>query len=233
MIWLLPHQGFCDILRLKEVPQDKEGNEVEILEEREDSFIIKVPKEEIEVIKKKKPMEMKLWRERRILWEDTGDYITLYLPKEKIVLPEGYKGEEYDSAQALKKELMHTGTEGRPEATTFWKGTGRLKGRILKDAQPLAGAKLKIVNVSPQLDTLARIFGPTDKKPEDFVLEAISDELGRYEFNNIPLGEYDIYWSAPGTETWYRRLSEKPDIAVRPGESVEYKDIEIRPSKIE
>ena len=219
--------GFCDVLRLKELPKDKEGSEVEILEEREDAFIIKVPKEEIEVIKKKRPTEIKAWQEKRILWEDTGDYITLYLPKERIVLPEGYTGKEYDSAKALKKELGSAGAEGRPEIATSWKGTGRILGIVLKDGRPLSGVKLKIVNVSPA-DTISRIFGPDEKKPEGFVLEAITDEVGRYEFNSAPLGEYDIYWAPSGSQNWYRRLSEKPDITVRPGETVKFPDIELK-----
>lgn len=224
-ILLLPQLGFCDILRLKELPEGSEGNEVEILEEKEDSFIIKIPKEEIEVIKRKRPTEVKLWREKRILWEDTGDYLTLYLPKEKIVLPEDYTGQEYNPARVLKKELGYAGAEGRPEIATFWKGTGRVTGNVLKGGEPLAGVRLKLVNVSPA-DALSRIFGPDEKKPEDFVLETVTNELGQYEFNSVPLGEYDIYWFKPGSQSWYRRLSEKPDITVRPAETIKYPDIE-------
>lgn len=225
--FLFAKEGSPDILLLKELSEGKEGNEVEILEEKEDSFIIKVPKEEIEVIKRKRPTEVKLWREKRILWEDSADYLTIYLPKEKIVLPEDYTGQEYDSAKALKKELGSAAAEGRPEIAAFWKGTGRILGLVLKNGRPLAGVKLKIVNVSPG-DTLSRIFGPDEKRPEDFVLEAVTDEAGRYEFSSVPLGEYDIYWAFPQTESWYRRLSEKPDITVRPAETVKYPDIEIK-----
>ena len=225
---LLPYLAFCDILRLKEIPEGEDGNEVEILEEREDSFIIKVSKGEIEAIKRKRPTDVELWREKRILWEDTGDYITLYLPKEKIVLPEGYTGEEYNSAKALQQELKYTADEGRTKEATFWKGTGRIIGRILNQGEAVDRAKVKIVNVSPQMNTLSRLLGPGDIKPQDLVFETVTDELGRYEFRNIPLGEYDIYWLVPGADSWYRRLSEKPDIAVRPGETVEYRDIEVK-----
>lgn len=225
--FLFVKPGFGDILRLREIPEGKDGNEVEILEEREDSFIIKVPKEEIESIQRKRPTEIKAWREKRILWEDTADYITIYLPKEKIVLPENYTGQEYDSAQALKKELGSTGAEGRPEIAAFWKGTGKVTGKAIKGGRPLAGVRLKLVNVSPA-DTLSRIFGPDEKRPQDFVLEAVTNEIGQYAFNSVPLGEYDIYWALSGTESWYRRLSEKPDITVRPAETVQYPDIEIK-----
>lgn len=222
-------EGFCDTLRLKE---SEEGSEVEILEEREDSFIIKVPKEEIEVIKKKRPTEIELWREKKILWEDTGDYIAIYLPKEKVILPEEYTGEEYDAAGVLQEEgLKSAGVKGIPSEIASFKGTGKVVGRILKQGQPLKGSRVKIVYVSQQLGALSRLFGPKDISPEELVFEATTDEDGRYGFTNVPIGEYDIYWSAPGTESWYRRLSEKPDITVRPGETVGYQDIEIRPSR--
>jgi hypothetical protein len=227
-ILLLPQSGTCDILRLKEIPEGKEGSEVEILEERENSFIIEIPKNEIEVIKRKRPTEIELWKEKRILWEDTGDYIAIYLPKEKIVLPEEYTGEEYDSAKALKEELKYTGAESRPPEATFWQATGKVAGRILKNGQPLQGARVKIVNVSFQENLVSRLLGPKQARPEDLVLETTSDELGNFEFSSVPLGEYDIYWSVPGTDSWYRRLSEKPDITVRPGETVQYPDIEIK-----
>lgn len=227
-IMLLPQLGFCDILRLREIPEGSEGNEVEILEEREDSFIIKVPKDEIEMIKRKRPTEIKAWQEKRILWEDSGDYITLYLPKEKVVLPEDYTGEEFDSAKVLGEKLESTGVEGRPPEAIFWKGTGRIMGRIVKQGQGLAGVKLKVVNVSYQQDLVSRLLGPKDMRPEDLVLETVSNETGDYEFRSVPIGEYDIYWSAPDSESWYRRLSEKADITVRPGETVKYPNIEVK-----
>ncbi len=91
----------------------------------------------------------------------------------------------------------------------------------------MPGTRVKIVNVSSQMDMLSRFFGPKDVRPEDLVFEAITDEEGYYEFNNIPLGEYDIYWAPLAGESWYRRLSEKPNITVRPGETVNYPDIEL------
>lgn len=227
-IFLFIKQGFCDILRLKEIPEGSEGNEVDILEEKDDSFIIKIPKDEIEVIKRKRPTDIKAWREKRIFWEDTGDYLTIYLPKEKIILPEDYTGDEYDSAKVLKDKLTGMAQEARPPEAVFWRGTGKIVGRILKAGQPVSVAKVKIVNVPSPVDAFTRVLTPTDKQPQELVFEATTDESGQFVFSNIPLGEYDIYWSLPGTDSWYRRLSEKPDIAIRPGETVRYPDIEIK-----
>ncbi|MEK6728101.1 MAG: carboxypeptidase-like regulatory domain-containing protein [Candidatus Omnitrophota bacterium] len=227
-VLLLPSIGFCDVLRLREVPKDKEGNEVEILEEKADAFIIKVPKDEIEVILRKRPTEAKLWHEKRILWEETGDYITIYLPKEKIILPEDYKGDEYDAAKGLKKELTSTGAEGRPPEATFWKGTSKITGRILNGGNPLSGVKIRIVNVPSQVSALSQILGPKVESQKELVFDATTNELGWYELTNIPMGEYDIFWSLPGSESWYRKLSEKPNITVRPGETVNYPDIETK-----
>ena len=227
--------GFCDTLLLRKIPEGKDGNEVEILEEKEDSFTVKIPKEEIEMIKRKRPTEMKLWQEKKILWEDNGDYLTIYLPKEKIVAPQGTAGDVAGATQVLKNQLPYAGGQGSPSEAAFWKGAGRVTGRILKGGLPLAGVKLKISYVSSPAGELSRIFGPGGEKskPGNFVFETVNNELGRYEFKNVPLGEYDIYWLVPGAQSWYRRLSEKPDIAVRPGEILEFKDIDTRPSRKE
>lgn len=224
VLGLFPQGGFCDWLRLK---NPEKGSEVEIVEERQDSFIIKIPKGEIELITRERPTEIKLWSEKKILWEDTGDYITLYLPKEKIVLPENYSGQEYDSAKALEMELKYIGSEGRPTEMTFWKGTGKVSGRFLKGEKPIAGVKAKIVNIPSQVSALSQLLSPTDQKSQELVFETTTDEKGYFEFKNIPLGEYDLYWSIPG-KGWYRRLSEKPDIIVRPGETTKHPDIVIK-----
>lgn len=228
-IWLffifLAKAAYCDTLTLKE---SEEGNEVEILEEKRDSFIIRVPKSEIKKIRRKRPSDVKLWKEKRILWEDTEDYVVMYLPKERIVLPEGYEGDEYDSAKILIEEgLSSAATEGRPSGM-FSGAKGRVTGQVVKYGEGISGVKLKIVNVSYQENLVSRLFGPEASKPEDLVLETETDEFGRFEFKTVPIGEYDIYWRLPGSNAWYRQLSEKPSITVRPGEIIEYPDIKIK-----
>lgn len=228
-IWLLVFcmfvpQAYSDRLILK---QKEGGNEVEVLEEREDSFIIKVPKDEIVIIKRERPSEIELWKQKKILWEDSGDYITIYLPKERVVLPQGYRQDEYDSARALREALSSAGQEGRPEEISSFKVVGNISGRIVNRGNPVAGAKIKIVNVSYQEGALARIFAPQDIKPENLVFETQSDQDGNFRFKSVPIGEYDVYWSPAGSDGWYRKLSPKPDITLRPGETVNYPDIEI------
>lgn len=217
--------AFCDRLVLKET---EDGNEIEILEEKRDSFIIKVPKSEIKKVKRERPTDIKLWKAQRIIWEDSGDYIAVYLPKEKIVLPEGYTGEEYDSAQVFIEEgLSAAGAEGRPSGMSFFGATGRVTGRVARHDEGISGVNLKIVNVSYQENLVSRLFGPKGSKPEDLVFETESDESGRFEFKSVPIGEYDLYWKLAGSNSWYRRLSERPDITIRPGETTEYPEIKI------
>ncbi|MGR3304335.1 MAG: carboxypeptidase-like regulatory domain-containing protein [Candidatus Scalindua sp.] len=226
LIGLLNANLSCaDLLKLNE---SENGSEVEILEEHEDSFVIKIPKEEIKVIKRKRPTEAKLWKQKRILWEDTEDYLMIYLPKERIVLPEDYTGNEYDSASALGKQLTLTGAEGRPEGITFMRGTGRVVGKILKGGQPFKGAKIKIVSINSQTNKILSILGGKNKRDQEVILETTTDEFGQFVFSDIPLGDYDIYWSVSGEDGWYRRLSEKPDITVTPGAIVSYPDIELK-----
>lgn len=215
----------ADLLKLKE---GEEGSEVEIIEERSDSFIVRIPKEEIKIIKRKRPTDLTLWKEKRIFWEDTGDYLTIYLPKAKIVMPEDYIGNEYDSAKVLGQELVYTGKEGRPESVAIFKGTGRVVGRILKSGQPFPDAKIKIASVPSQTNTLLSMFSSSEKQSQELVFETTTDELGQFEFMNVPLGIYDLYWSASESGGWYRRLSEKPDITVKSGATVTYPDIKIK-----
>lgn len=222
---LYAQDASCDKLFLKE---KEEGNEIEVVEERHDSFIIKLPKNEIRKIQKQDPTDIELWKEKKVLWEDSGDYIIVYLPKEKIALPEGYTGEEYDSGKVFREQALGpAGIEGRPVGVGFLGALGVVSGRVVRYGEAVEGARLRIVNVSYQEDLVSRLFGAKSSKPEDLIFETLTDENGRFEFKSIPIGEYDIYWSPPGSENWYRRLSEKPNITVRPGETTEYPDIEI------
>lgn len=211
---------FASKIFLKE---NEDGNAAEILEEGPDFFIIKIPKEEIEKIKEEKEeyTQIKMWKEKKILWEDQGDYITIFLPKERIVAPEE-EGQNEDGAyygrgnvDALKEALSSTGAKSTIGAGLLpYHGKGNVIGRIFDGEDPEEGCKVKLVYIKGQE---GEIFFETE-----------TDKEGAYEFIGVPGGSYDLYWLPHWGSAWIRKLSEKPSLAVIPGRTVQFEDIYLK-----
>lgn len=226
---------FADKLFLK---RKEEGNNVKILGEGVNSFTVEVPKDEIELIKGEDYNQVTLWREKRILWEDQGDYITIFLPKGRIVAPEELKQKEgayYGKGQvdAFKEALASAGAEptynvGTGEALPVY-GKGNIHGRIFDGDNPAKDCKVKIVYIKGQSDILTKLFsGSAVSEDGQMVFETKVDKDGIYEFNGVPVGSYDLYWLPSSDGAWKRKLSEKPSVTVLPGKTVQYEDINLR-----
>lgn len=229
---------FAGKIRLKE---KEDGNVAEVLEEGADFFIIKVPKDEIESVKEeeKEYEQIKLWREKKILWEDQGDYITIFLPKERIVAPEG-EGEKAEGAyygkgkiDALQEALSSTGAKATFETGLIpYQGKGNVIGKIFDGKSPFEGCKVKIVYLKGQSDILTKLLGvgvvSGEGEEGEIVFETETNKDGLYEFNGVPVGNYDLHWLPPRGNAWIRKLSEKPSITVIPGKTVQYEDINLR-----
>lgn len=190
--------SFADRIRLKE-----EGASVEVIEESANDFIVRIPKGEVISITRDKPTEADLWKLRRVLWEDTGDYLVISIPKERVT----GAGE----AKTLDAVLEDTGVKKQETGSM-------LIGRVIRDGQPLPRCVVKIVKIST-----GGWFGGKKEKEAEFT--TITDEGGKYEFKNIPYGDYDVYWKPSAEESWVRRLSDKPNITVEAGQTVEFPDI--------
>lgn len=232
LVFLIIPELFADKLFLI---QKEDGNNVEVLEEGEDAFIVKIPKDEIESVKGEDYSQVKLWREKKILWEDQGDYITVFLPKSRIVSPgeTNKKGGTYygiSQTNAFKKALSSTGA-----VSTYDSGSipsqvkGNIVGRIFNGEDPAWGCKVKVVFIRGQSDILTKLFsGAAVSADGQMVFETHTDKDGVYEFSGVPVGAYDIYWSPRGGDSWIRKLSEKPAITVLPRKTVQYEDINLR-----
>lgn len=213
---------FADRIILKE---KAEGNEVEIIEEKPDAFIVKIPKQEIEKLVRNAPTEIELWKEKKILWEDMGDYIAIHLPKERIIKKGEKEGEfHYETVESFQEGLKVVGGD---KVSSVYKSKGGIRGRILKRGRPFEGCSVKLRYVRNSASLLPHIDFDADKK-EEIIFEAVTDKDGYYEFNDLTPGNYDIFWKLSGGSNWIRRLSEKPDITVLPGETTVYKDIEVK-----
>lgn len=188
--------SFADKIKLKE--RDG-GNEVEILEESTNDFTIRIPKEEIESVTRARPTEAGLWKQKRVLWEDAGDYLIISIPKERVSTT--------GDTKTLEGALSDSGVK-KTESTRG----ARVTGRVISGGKSLPRCLVRIVMVS-------------GKKQGETYFTTITDEDGKYEFNNIPAGDYDVYWKTAEGESWIRKLSEKPNISIGKEETVEYPEI--------
>ena len=227
LVSLAPATSQADRLRLTE---REGGAEVEVLEEQPDAFIVKIPKGEVALIKRETQTEVKRWKEKKILWEDQGDYLVLSLPKERIAPPpetaaEGTPG--YAPAASLKEGLAATGTKG--QASTPGMLTGNVTGRALQHGRPLAGCRVKLSVIQGPAAELTRLLGgkSSPQGPGPKVVEATTGTNGVYLFEDVPIGDYDISWLPPGATHWVGWLSEKPDVTVRAGEITQQGDMDL------
>lgn len=222
----MPGTSQADRLRLAE---REGGGEVEVLEERPDAFIVKIPKSEIELLQRETPTEVKLWKEKKILWEDAGDYLVLSLPKERIAPPPvatAGGSSDYATAESLEAGLAETGQKGH--SSTLGILAGEVRGRVLRDGRPLAGCRVKLSAIQGPASELARLLGSKQaNQPHPTGVETTTGGDGAYRFEDVPIGDYDISWLPQGSTHWLGWLSDKPDVTVRAGAITQQSDAEL------
>lgn len=223
---LLPNIVRADQLRLV---QREGGNRVEVVEEQADSFVVKIPKGEIALIKRETPTEIKLWKEKKILWEDQGDYLVLSLPKERIAPPptSAEESPDYSKAPTLEKGLSTIGAKGQTSGVGVL--TGNITGRALRGGRPLAGCLVRLSAIQGTATELTRLLGGKKSTPASGpnVIGTTTGANGVFLFDDVPIGDYDISWLPPGSSHWLGRLSDKPDVTVQAGEVTQQGDIEL------
>ena len=202
---------------------------MEVLEEQPNAFIVKIPKGEVALIKRETQTEIKLWKEKKILWEDQGDYLVISLPKERIAPPQATAVEgapEYTPAASLKEGLNATGAKGQASIGVL---TGNVTGRTLQHGRPLAGCRVKLSAIRGTATELTRLLGgqSSPQGPGPKVAEAITNTNGVYLFEDVPIGDYDISWLPLGSTHWLGLLSDKPDVTVRAGEITQQGDMDL------
>ncbi|MBI3011437.1 MAG: hypothetical protein HYY58_02960 [Candidatus Omnitrophica bacterium] len=232
---LSPVAGYADRLRLVERSpstgsvKGEEGTEVEVIEEQPDAFIVKIPKGEVELIKRETPTEIKLWKEKKILWEDQGDYLVISLPKERIAPPPTATGEEasgFATAASLEEGLAGTGVKGQHSAVGIL--TGNVTGRVLQHGRPQSGCRVKLSAIQGTATELTRLLGAkTSQGSGQNTVEVTTGSDGVYLFEDVPIGDYDISWLPPGATHWLGWLSDEADVTVRSGEITRQGDTDL------
>lgn len=215
-----PLKGLADEIWLL---GDQHPHAGEVMEETPDAFIIKFPKSQVQQIKRDKPLEIRQWHERRILWQDTGDSIVLTLPKERV---ESSDTSQSEKARHLTEALGSVGKQKSDSAGKAISLTGRVVGKIVSHGKPVAGGKVGLVSRGGEAALISKLFRSKKSSanaPPSF--QAVTDREGKYALEDIVVGEYHVYWQLPNEKQWTRKLSEKPDVTVTVGETVHYPDI--------
>lgn len=126
------------------------------------------------------------------------------------------------SLQELKEELKRElreemGAEKKQEEkVVISQTTGRVEGRISHGGNPLPGCKVKIVLMVKRGGMLFKNFAPQSDAPE---FDTETDRDGKYVFQEIPEGDYKLFWRPPGADSWIRRMKMEPDVLVQAGKT--------------
>ncbi len=218
------------------VRQDTGGSfEGRIVEESDDSFLIRVPKSEISRVERGDgPIQS---RSFDIYIEERGDNLIIVLPKDRIrgSIRPALVGAEGDMGQRMLRieQEFEDFREGRENidmtiASEIQKAsTGRVLGRVLWNGESLPDCEIKL-SKEPEfsLVNLQPFSSKGDEASGAAEFLAKTDTNGRYIFKGLPPGSYRVSWRPSGSVDFIRRLSSWSDIDLLPGELVEYKDIE-------
>lgn len=126
------------------------------------------------------------------------------------------------SLQELKEELKRElreemGAEKKQEEKVIIsQTTGRVEGRIARGGNPLPGCKVKIVLMVKRGSVFFKNFAAQADAPE---FETETDRDGKYVFQDIPEGDYKLFWRPPGEDSWIRRMKMEPDVLVQAGKT--------------
>ena len=144
--------------------------------------------------------------------EPTRDIILMELGADweapAATAPGGDAGpEDFASVRdALRKEVLRLGS---------------LEGRMLKSGEPLPECKVRVVLLD-QARTLG-IF--TTWRPRGEYL-AITNDEGLCRIEELPEGNYKIFWWPPWEDGWVRRIEWQPDVFVSAHETTTFESIE-------
>lgn len=125
--------------------------------------------------------------------------------------------------EEIKRELLEAmNKKNEDDEDDFIKqNTGKVTGRILARGEPFPGCKVQIIALSQA----KFLFMKSVKKGQK--LDTVTDEEGRYYFENVPPGDYKLYWKPSYETSWVRRLAMKPDVIVSAGKTTVANDLEI------
>ena len=127
--------------------------------------------------------------------------------------------------EELKKELKEEmGAERKQEEkVAIAQSTGRVEGKITRGGNPLPGCKVKIVLMVKRGGAFFGKFTAQSDAPE---FETETDREGKYFFQEVPEGDYKLFWRPPWETSWIRRMKMEPDVFVQAGKTCNPKDVD-------
>jgi hypothetical protein len=192
------------------VRQNVEGVfEGRVLEESEDSFLIRVPKTQI----------LRVERADAPIQSSSSD---VHMEQKLLRLEKEF--EEFKSGRRYDQKTI--------ASEVLAASTGKIRGKVLAGGNPLANCDVRLSRL-PDFSVAAFRSSSSDKstsEKNEFV--ARTDSQGRYFFKELPPGSYRIAWRPAGHVNFVRRLKSEPDVELSAGEVVEYKDIEVNVATI-
>ncbi len=134
-------------------------------------------------------------------WREDGRHIIINLNGQQV---------------RLVKEPQAQGEPRLPERTG-----GVVHGRLLNGGRPLVSCQVVIRPMKKKM------FGGYTYGPTVQPISTTTDVQGVYHFDNVSPGPYKLSWLPQGTNQWIRRIAMRPDVAVRPQETTQVKDIAV------
>lgn len=188
-----------------------------------------------------------LLKYRATVLEETKDYIIIKFEKKDIglvshretparTLSPGPTPDQFTSAPRqqeqdlskteLKNEILQEIRGEIQKEVTKGIGPieyGSVEGRIARRGVGVPEVKVKLVRWVEE----ASLLGAFKELKKGAEFETTTDQNGKYAFQNIPVGRYELKWLPKGSDAWIRRLTEKPDIMVTKGRTVTVKTVEL------
>lgn len=130
--------------------------------------------------------------------------------------PEPIRSEIETEAESGFPTTLQTPEQNRSRsAPSKSSPTGRAEGHILQNGQGLQGCKVKLVRILKRHSVFALVSVARD--PVEFA--TVTDDQGKYVFDEIPTGAYKLRWQLPLDTGWIRRLKDRPDAVIAPGQT--------------
>ena len=181
-----------------------------VVEETKDYIIIKFQKRDIGLVAERgKPVET----------------LPAQLSQDKSSMTPGPSDQSLSMAELKKEILQELRGEIQKEVT---KGIGPIEygsveSRIVRRGVGVPEVRVKLVRWVEESSILG-IFKELKKGAE---FETTTDQEGRYVFENIPVGNYQLKWLPKGSDAWIRRLTEKPDVRIVKGRTATAPAVEL------
>lgn len=204
----------ADMVLLQERPN---GNVGTVVEETDEYIVIKFPRSEIKLIR------------RDAHAADTKASLSPSPEpgRAQLFLPQSLDSQTRTDLKAelkteLREELKEEITRGTMGNFSGPAEFGRVEGFILFRGEGLPEYQVKLV----RLTEAASLLGVFKEFQEGAEFETTTDKEGGYVFEQVPVGSYKLKWQPKGGRSWIRRLSDRPDVIVREGQTAAPKDID-------